>query len=55
MRYVYNEYMVHHYVYMTKVAEVCEPESYVEAAKDANCVLLWKKKCRHLMPTTLGT
>ena len=28
--------MAHHYAYMTKVAEVREPESYVEAAKDAN-------------------
>ena len=32
----YNEYMAHHYAYMTRVAEVREPESYVEAAKDAN-------------------
>ena len=28
--------MAHHYAYMTKVAEVREPESYAEAAKDAN-------------------
>ena len=28
--------MAHHYVYMTRVAEVHEPESYGEAAKDAN-------------------
>ena len=32
----YNEYMAHHYAYMTCVAEVWEPESYAEAAKDAN-------------------
>ena len=32
----YNEYMAHHYVYMTHVAEVREPESYTEAAKYAN-------------------
>ena len=32
----YNEYMAHHYAYMTRVAEVCDPESYAEAAKDAN-------------------
>ena len=31
-----NEYMAHHYAYMTPVAEVREPESYAEAAKDAN-------------------
>ena len=36
MRYGYNEYSAHHYAYMTKVAEVREPESYAEAAKDAN-------------------
>ena len=32
----YNEYMAHHYAYMTRVAEVREPESYAEAAKEAN-------------------
>jgi hypothetical protein len=32
----YNEYMAHHYAYMTRVAEVREPESYAEAAEDAN-------------------
>ena len=31
-----NEYMAHHYAYMSKVAEVREPESYAEATKDAN-------------------
>ena len=36
MRFGYNEYMAHHFAYMTRVAEVREPESYVEAAKDAN-------------------
>ena len=35
-RYGYNEYMAHNYAYMTRVAEVHEPESYAEAAKDAN-------------------
>ena len=28
--------MANHYAYMTRVEEVREPESYVEAAKDAN-------------------
>ena len=28
--------MAHHYAYMMHVAEVREPESYAEAAKDAN-------------------
>jgi hypothetical protein len=28
--------MAHHYAYMTRVAEVREPESYTEAAEDAN-------------------
>ena len=32
----YNEYMAHHYAYMTRVAEVHELESYAEAAMDAN-------------------
>ena len=32
----YNEYMAHHYAYMTRVAEVREPESYSEEAKDVN-------------------
>ena len=36
LRFLYNEYMAHHYAYMTRVAEVREPESYTEAAKDAN-------------------
>ena len=43
MRFGYNEYMLHHYVYMTRVAEVREPESYAEAAKDVNwrAVVVW--------------
>jgi hypothetical protein len=28
--------MAHHYAYMTRVAEVCEPESFEEAAEDTN-------------------
>ena len=36
MRFIYNEYMAHHYAYMTRVAEVRELESYAEAVKDAN-------------------
>ena len=32
-----NEYQAHQYAYMTRLAEVREPESYTEAAKDANC------------------
>ena len=35
MRFGYNEYMAHHYAYMTRVVEVREPESYTEVAKDA--------------------
>ena len=38
-RYGYNQYMVHHYAYMVKVATMPEPESYVEATKDPN----WQK------------
>ena len=33
---MYNEYMAYHYAYMTKVADVREPESYEEATKEAN-------------------
>ena len=36
VRFGYNEYTAHHYAYMTRVVEVREPESYVEAAKDTN-------------------
>ena len=36
VRFGYNEYMTHHYMYMTCVAEVHEPESYAEAAKEAS-------------------
>ena len=36
VRFEYNEFMGHHYAYMTCVVEVHEPESYVEAAKDVN-------------------
>ena len=44
MQFGYNEYMVHHYAYMTKMAEVREPESYVEAPKDANpCATMEQK------------
>ena len=31
-----NEYVAHHYAYMTHVVEVHEPESYAKATKDAN-------------------
>ena len=37
VRFGYNEYMAHHYAYMTHVAKVREPESYTKAMKDANC------------------
>ena len=36
VRFGYDEYMAHHYAYMTHVTKVREPESYAEAAKDAN-------------------
>ena len=36
MRFGYNEYMAHHYAYMTRVAEVRELKSYAEVVKDAN-------------------
>ena len=36
MKFGYNEYMAHHYAYMTHVAEVSESKSYTEATKNAN-------------------
>ena len=36
VRFGYNEYMAHHYAYMTRVVKVRDPESYAEVRKDAN-------------------
>ena len=44
----YNEYMAHYYAYMTCVAEVREPESYAEAAKDANSRAAMEEEIRAL-------
>ena len=53
-RYGHNKYMAYHYVYITMVAEVGEPERYAKAEKDTNwCAVV--KKCVHLMPTKHGT
>ena len=48
VRFGYYEYMVHHYAYMTRVAEVCEPESYAEAANDANWLAEMEKEMHTL-------
>ena len=40
--------MAHHYAYMTRVAEVRELESYVEAAKDTNRRAAMEKEMRAL-------
>ena len=48
-RFGYNEYMAHHYAYMTHVAEVHEPESYAEAAKDANWCATMKEEMHALV------
>ena len=40
--------MVHHYVYMAKVADVCKLESYVEVEKDANWRAAINKEMRAL-------
>ena len=48
IRYEYNEYMVHHYAYMAKVADVCKLESYVEVEKDANWRAAINKEMRAL-------
>ena len=47
MRFGYNKYMANHYAYMTRVAELREPESYTEAAKDAN----WRARMEEEMHT----
>ena len=48
VRFGYNEYMAHHYAYMMCVVEVREPESYVEAAKDANWHAAMEEEMRTL-------
>jgi hypothetical protein len=54
-RFGYNEYMAHHYAYMTRVAEVREPESYAEAAEDANWRAGWRRRCMHWRKMEPGT
>ena len=44
----YNEYMEHHYAYMTRVAKVHEPEIYAEATKDANSRAMMEEEMRAL-------
>ena len=44
----YNKYMARHYAYMMKVASVREPESYVEAVKDANWRAAMEEEMRAL-------
>ena len=48
VRFGYNEYMAHHYAYMTRVAEVREPKSYAEAAKDTNWRAAMEEEMRAL-------
>ena len=48
VRFRYNEYMVNHYAYMTRVAEVHEPESYAKAVKDANWRVAMEEEMRAL-------
>jgi hypothetical protein len=48
VRFGYNEYMAHHYAYMARVAEVREPESYEEAAEDANWRTAMEEEMRAL-------
>ena len=51
----YNEYIAHHYAYMTRVAEVREPESYAEAAKDANWRAVMEEELHAWQRTRPGT
>ena len=48
MRFGYKDYMVHHYAYMTSMAEVREPESYAEATKDTNWRTAMEEEMRAL-------
>ena len=41
--------MVHHYAYMTRVAEVHKPESYAKAAEDVNWRAAMQEQMRALM------
>ena len=45
--YRYNKYMVHHYMYMTKVVEVCEPKSYTEVTKGRKLVCRYGGRDAH--------
>jgi hypothetical protein len=49
IRFGYNEYMAHHYAYMARAAEVREPESYEEAAEDANWRTAMEEEMRALV------
>ena len=44
----YNEYMAHHYAYMTHVPEMREAESYAEATKDTNWRTAMEEEMRAL-------
>ena len=49
MQFGYNEYMAHPYAYMTCVAEVREPESYIEAVKNMNWRAAMEEEMRALV------
>ena len=55
IRYGYNEYMAHHYVYMANVEDVCELESYAEMVKDANWRATMEEEVRALAKKRHGT
>ena len=45
VRFGYNNYMAHHYAYMTRVVDVHEPDCYAQAVKDANwCATMEEEK-----------
>ena len=48
MRFGYNEYMGHHYAYMTRLAELHEPKHYAEATTDANWRARMEEEMREL-------
>ena len=46
--YGYNEYIAHHYAYMSKVVEVREPKSDGEASQDAKWRLDMEEEMQEL-------
>ena len=55
IRYGYNEYMAHQYVYMVKVAEILSRRATRIHHMMANVNQQWRKKCKRRPKMRLGT